>query len=159
MQLYEKLMCSFSELDYVFDHLMPQKQKGMIFNSTVYLNPNQSGTELNCTIAEEIGHYLTSIGDISKQDTNEKRKQERKARDIGATLVVTPEGIINCFENNCTSAWECAEFLDVTEETFKDAIKYYHRKHKIIKTENNYTIFFRCDGTVSVYKAFHLSSN
>ncbi|WP_416336856.1 hypothetical protein [Enterococcus asini] len=60
------------------------------------MNPRQSQTELTCTIAEEIGHHLTSFGDIIEQDTIEKRKREQKTRDVGAlcSLLLTTLSII-----------------------------------------------------------------
>ena len=88
----------FPELTYKTEHGMPIGQKGLLINETIYLNPNQEKYELNSTLAEELGHYLTSYGNIVLQDTNEKRKQERRARDIGSILVVSPQDIIECFE-------------------------------------------------------------
>ena len=155
MQLDEKLMAEYSQLTYIDDPMMPEKQKGWIDGTTIYLNPKQTYKQRNSTVAEEIAHYLTSEGDISKQDTNEKRKQERKARDIGATILVTPGDIIDCFEAGCISVWECAEHLQITEETFKDAIKWYSRKWDGIKTENNYIIIFKPNGTIGVLKMFN----
>lgn len=155
MQVYEELMLKFPELNYKFDPLMPIHQKGMIHGSIVYLNPQQNYEELNSTVAEEIGHYLTGSGNIIEQDTPEKRKQEQKARDTGATILVTPGDILDCFESGCFSVWECAEHLDITEKTFKAAIKYYARKYDGIKTENKYTILFNLNGTVSVFKSFY----
>ncbi|MGJ0738307.1 ImmA/IrrE family metallo-endopeptidase [Enterococcus casseliflavus] len=155
MQVYEELMLKFPDLNYKFDPLMPIHQKGMIHGSIVYLNPQQNYEELNSTVAEEIGHYLTGSGNIIEQDTPEKRKQEQKARDTGATILVTPGDILDCFESGCVSVWECAEHLDITEKTFKAAIKYYARKYDGIKTENKYTILFNLNGTVSVFKSFY----
>lgn len=152
MQLYEKLMGMYPDLNYKFDPLMPPGQKGWINGTTVYLNPQQHYRELNSTVAEEIGHYLTGAGNVIKQDTNEKRKQERKARDTGATLIVTPQTIISSFEAGCVSIWECAEHLQITEELFKDAIKFYARKYDGFLQAGKYAIVFQKDGTVGVLK-------
>lgn len=154
MQIDEELMAEYSQLTYIEDPEMPKKQKGFIVGERIYYNPNQSYPQKNSTLAEEIGHYLTGVCDITKQDTNEKRKQERKARDVGATILVTPFDIINCFEAGCVSVWECANHLEITEQTFKDAIKWYARKWDGIKTENNYTILFKPNGTIGVFKSF-----
>lgn len=153
MQIDEKLMADYPQLTYIEDPEMPEKQKGFIVGKKIYYNPNQSYPEKNSTVAEEIGHYLTGVCDITKQDTNEKRKQERKARDIGATILVTPGDIIDCFEAGCISVWECAEHLQITEETFTDAIKWYSRKWDGIITEDKHTIFFKKDGTMAVFKS------
>ena len=151
----EKLMAQFPELTYKFEPLMPKHQDGLIIGNTVYLRPGQSPAKLAATVSEEIAHYLTSVGDISKQETIESQKQEKKARDIGAILLVTPFDIIDCFESGCEYVWQCAEHLQVTEKTFTDAIKWYARKWDGIKTENGYTIIFRENGTLGVFKPFY----
>jgi len=153
MQVYEELMANYPYLDFKFDPLMPSKHKGMIMGKTVYINPNQEYKELNVTVAEEIAHYLTGSGNIIAQDSIEKRKQERLARDIGAAILVTPKDIIDCFETGCKSVWECAEHLNITDQAFKDAVKFYARKFRGIMTEDNHIIIFREDGTVSVFKS------
>ena len=154
MQKAEKLMSMYPEVFYTFDPSMPGNLKGLNIDDHIYLNPHQKSHELNSTIAEEIGHYLTSVGNITRQETNEERKQERKARDVGATLVVTPDNIIECFEEGCQSIQQCAEFLEVTEETFMDAIKYYGQHNDRITTTKNHTIRFNENGTLQVYKSF-----
>ncbi|AYW44604.1 ImmA/IrrE family metallo-endopeptidase [Tetragenococcus koreensis] len=152
MDKAEGLMSLFSNLSYVYDDNMPKKQGGLNVDNYIYLNPNQTKTELTSTVSEEIGHYLTSAGDIIAQDTNEKRKQERKARDVGATLVVTADDILKCFDNGCETTQDCVDFLNVTSKTFNDAIEYYRRKYGGILTENNDILIFNADGTISVHK-------
>lgn len=154
MDKVEKLMAAYPNIKYVFDSSMPDGQSGLYVDNYVYLNPRQSPQQLVGTVAEEIGHYLTTVGNIIDQDTNLKRKQERLARDIGATLVVTPYDIINCFEEGCKTIAECAEHLGVTKQVFDDAVSYYSRRFDGIKTENGYTIYFRENGTVGVLKIF-----
>ena len=47
------------------------------------------------------------------------------------------------FEEGCRSTLECALHLQLTEDTFKDAVKYYSRRFSGIKTEKqNYTLLF-----------------
>ena len=149
----ERLMALYPELEYKFESIMPNVQKGLIIKDVVYLNPDQTPEELTCTVAEEIGHYLTSVGDIVDQDSLEKCKQERRARDVGALMLVTPYDIIDCFDSGCQTIWECAEHLSVTEKTFRTAVKWYARKYDGVITEDKHTIWFRKDGTMSVYKS------
>ncbi len=110
MDKVEELMAAYPDLHFIFDKNMPEGQQGLYIDDHIYLNPKQSKADLLGTLGEEIGHYLTSAGDITAQDTNEKRKQERKARDIGAAIVVTPYDIIACFEEGCKTLLECASF-------------------------------------------------
>lgn len=154
MDNIEKMMSSFPNLDYKFEPLMPDIYKGIIDDETVYLNPRQTKTQLASTLSEEIGHYLTSAGNILDQESLETKKQERKARDVGATLVVTPENILKCYENGYETIESCADFLGITKETFTNAIDYYRRKDGAIMTENKDVIVFNIDNTVKVYKNY-----
>lgn len=155
MQLEEKIMAVCPELNFIDDPYMPDKQKGFIDGLTVYLNPNQHYRERPGTIGEEVAHHLTGVGDITRLDTLDKRKQEQKARDIGAMLVVSPFDIIDCFENGCIDIWQCAEHLQITVEVFKRAVEWYARKWDGIKTETGYIIIFRKNGTLGVFKPFY----
>ncbi|WP_313627549.1 ImmA/IrrE family metallo-endopeptidase [Enterococcus italicus] len=152
MDKVEELMAAYPNINYIFDNRMPDGQSGLYVDNHIYLNPRQSPQQLAGTIAEEIGHHLTTVGDIIDQDTNLKRKQEQLARDIGATLVVSPADIINCYEYGCKTIDECVAYLNITRQVFDYAISYYARRFNGIKTENGYTIFFRENGTVGVFK-------
>lgn len=154
MDKVEKLMAAYPNIKYVFDSSMPDGQSGLYVDNYVYLNPRQTHENLVGTVAEEIGHHLTTVGDIVDQDTNLKRKQERQARDIGASLVVSPSDIIDCYENGCKTIDDCVINLGVTNQVFEDAISYYARRFNGIKTENGYTIFFMENGTIGVLKIF-----
>lgn len=153
MDKAEELMSMFPEVTYIYDANMPEGLPGLNVENSIYLNPNVSNHELNSAIAEELGHYLTTVGNIVDQKTNEERKQERKARDVGAILIVTPYDIVDCFNEGCQTAKQCAAYLEVTEQTFTDAIKYYARRFDGIVTENKHIIFFKPNGTVGIYKS------
>lgn len=137
----EELMARFSDLTYKFESNMPEKQKGLYINNVVYLNPQQHPRELTSTVAEEIGHHLTSVGDIIDQDTNEKRKQEQKARDIGATMVVTPQDLIDCYHERFTYVWECADFLGITKQALECALSAYSKQFPEGLVYGDYKLF------------------
>ena len=148
-------MAKFPELDYRFNHRMPKSLKGFCKGNIIYLNPKQSSEELSGTLAEEIAHYLTSVGDITLLDTNEKRKQEQKARDLGATMVVSPADYIDCFNQRLSTMWECAEYLGITVETLNEATSVYALWNDGKLNHEDYTIWFRANGTVDVVKWFN----
>ncbi len=154
MNKAEELMSMFPEVTYIYDANMPEGLPGLNVENIIYLNPNVPNHELNSTIAEELGHYLTTVGNIVDQKTNEERKQERKARDVGATLIVSPYDIIECFNEGCQTAQQCAAHLEVTEQTFIDAVTYYSQRFDGIVTQDNHIIFFKPNGTLGVYKSF-----
>ena len=154
MNKLESLMANYPELNYRIEPMMPENQKGLYINNVVYLNPNQSNEEMVGTLAEEIGHHLTSVGDIIEQNNNEKRQQEQRARDCGCKLLITPQDFIDCYHERLIYVWQCAEFLGVTTEYLQDAIKSYSKLYENGMIYKNYQIIFRCDGTIGVYEWF-----
>ena len=150
MNAAEQLMSSYDYLTYKYEPLMPEHQAGLIIGKTVYLRPGQSSELLAQTVSEEIGHYLTSVGDISDTDSPEHRKQEEKARDVGATLVVTPEHLLECFEAGLATCWECAEYLEVPLETLQRAVSVYAKSNNGKLKYNHYTFYFNADGTINI---------
>lgn len=133
---------------------MPVHQDGLIIGETVYLRPGQSSKELVRTVSEEIGHYLTSVGDISDTDNPESRKQERKARDVGATLIVSPQQLLDCYKAGLITYWECAEFLEIPIETLQRAVNVYARSNNGKLKYNHYTFYFRANGTIDIVDWF-----
>lgn len=78
-------------------------------------------------LAEELGHYHTTVGDIIEQDSSNSRKQERAARLWAYNKRIGLEGLINAFEHHYSSQYEIAEFLDVSEDTLMEALEYYRQ--------------------------------
>ena len=72
--------------------------------------------EKSRVLAEELGHYYTSSGDILNQSKVENRKQEYRARLYGYNLKIGLTGLIRAYEAGCRNLYEMAEYLDATEE-------------------------------------------
>ena len=62
-------------------------------------------------LAEEYGHYQTSVGTILNQNCTENRKQELKARNVALEQLVTLDDLIRCSEAGLSNHYSCAEFL------------------------------------------------
>lgn len=93
-------------------------------------------------LAEELGHYYTSTGDIRDQSKLENRKQERQARLHGYNRLIGLVGIIHAFNAGCQNKYEIADFLDVTEEYLEECISCYRDKYGVYTTVDNYIIYF-----------------
>lgn len=94
------------------------------------------------TLAEEMGHYYTSVGRIVEQNTVDSAKQERAARLWGYNKRIGLIGLINAFKAHCETLYDMAEFLDVSEDTLADAIEYYRQIHGECVRVDNYVICF-----------------
>ena len=98
--------------------------------------------EKACVLAEEVGHYYTSVGNILDMTVPENRKQERQARLWGYNRSIGLLGLIRAYEHGCKDKYEIAEYLDVTEEYLENCINCYQDKYGEYKTVDNYTIYF-----------------
>ena len=102
----------------------------------------ETQAEKSCVLAEEIGHYRTSSGNILDQNKVESRKQEYRARLYGYNLKIGLTGLISAYEAGCGNLCEMAEYLDATEEYLKEAIDCYKSKYGLCTSIDNYIIYF-----------------
>lgn len=141
---YEKLLreARHHEID-IYEKQMPNRIKGLYADNVIWINKNMSTyAEKNCVIAEELGHYHTSFGDILDQSKLTNRKQEILARSWAYKKLVPLDKIISAYQNNIRSRYELAEYLNVTEAFLLDALKRYKEEYGLSKTTGEYTIFF-----------------
>jgi Zn-dependent peptidase ImmA (M78 family) len=124
--------------------------EGRIINNFVLIDSKLNQTQKACVLAEELGHYHTTVGNILDQTSVENIKQERKARIWAYEKQITMQGLVNCFEERCRNEYEMAESLGVTEEFLKDALTYYRQKYGVCTTYRHYTIFF--EPTLLIHK-------
>lgn len=99
-------------------------------------------------LAEELGHYYTSVGRIVEQDDARARKQERTARLWAYDKQIGLAGIIKGYRRRCRNLYELAECLDVDEETLKDALECYKEKYGCFVKVDKYVILFEPTLTV-----------
>ena len=98
--------------------------------------------EKSCVLAEELGHYYTSSGNILDQTKIENRKQEYRARLYGYNLKIGLTGLIRAYEAGCRNLYEMSEYLDATEEYLIEAIDCYKSKYGLCTSIDNYIIYF-----------------
>lgn len=102
----------------------------------------ETQAEKSCVLAEELGHYYTSVGNILDQTDIANRKQEYRARFYGYNLKIGLMGIVQAYTHSCRSLYEMAEYLEVTEEYLKEAIECYRSKYGEYTRIDNYVIYF-----------------
>lgn len=127
------------------------KIKGLYSDNVIGINENISNREKICTIAEEIGHYHTTHGDILDQSDVSNRKQERQARIWAYKRLVGIVKIINAYKEGTSNRFELAEYLDVTEEFIEEALEYYKQKYGLFVTIDNYVVYFEPLGIMEVW--------
>ena len=122
-------MTKYEELMATYGHLLieerPMINKGLYADGCIWIREDLLTKEKYCMLAEELGHYETSEGDILNQDIISNRKQELTARRWAYVTIVPRELIENVVRNGYTEIWDIADQLDLDENFLKDALEYY----------------------------------
>ena len=106
---------------------------GRIKGNRIAIKHDLDETEKKCTLAEELGHYHTTVGDIIDQSSDATRKQELRARLWSYNKLIGLHGI---------TSYEMADYLGVTEEFLQEALQCYRSKYGICVQYDNYVIYF-----------------
>lgn len=122
MTKYEELIGEYEQL--IIEE-RPMENEGLYADGCVWINKNMSANKKACILAEEIGHYETTSGDILDQTDTGNRKQELIARKWAYNKVVPEEKISEAISEGYTEVWEIADHLDVDEQFLREALIYY----------------------------------
>lgn len=141
---YEKLLkeAAHRGID-IYEEPMKPKIKGLYCDNIIWINRfTPTLKEKACILAEELGHYYTSAGNILDQTKTENRKQERCARAWAYKRLIPLSSIVQAYQEGIRNRYEFAEYLDVTEEFLDDALKWYQEKFGLYVPFGDYTIYF-----------------
>ena len=148
---YEELLQSADAegIDVLEYHFASENIKGLYCDGTIALNRDiRTTSERACILAEELGHYYTSFGDIIDLTHSSNRKQEYHARLWSYNNQVGLNGILSAYKAGCRNAHETAIHLGVTEEFLQEALTCYQQKYGVCTVLDNYAIYF--EPTISV---------
>lgn len=125
--------------------------EGLINNDVIGINRTvRDSNRKACVLAEELGHYHTTVGNILDQSSADNRKQEYRARLWSYNKMIGLRGIIDCHNAGCHTAYEMADHLGVTEEFLQEAIRCYRSKYGQCTICDNYAVYF--DPVICVLK-------
>lgn len=114
---------NFSEID-------PEGEiDGLCAGKHILIRKDLTNTEKVCILAEELGHYHTTVGNILDQSKVENRKQEEIARRWAYEKLINIEDLIAASKEGIRNRYELAEYLGVTEEFLMDVLAYYKAKY------------------------------
>ena len=126
-------------IDYPFES---QRIRGLYCDGTVAISHDMTTIEKSCVLAEELGHYHMTSGDILDQDVVANRKQEHLARLWASDKRVGLSGIILGYRKHCHNLHELADCLEVSEEFLKEALECYREKYGCYTELDGYAIMF-----------------
>ena len=140
---YEELLAAADNENIIIKEKPLSDYDGRISGNRIAIRKDiETSIEKSCVLAEELGHYYTTCGDILNQSDTMNRKQEYQARLYGYNIKIGLEGLIRAHEAGCTTFCEIAEYLDVTEKYLTEALQCYAGKYGIGKSVDNYIIYF-----------------
>lgn len=142
MTTYEDLLIETDSNNIITKEKHLIAYKGRIKGTRIAINKDLMEQEKKCVLAEELGHYYTTTGNILDQRDICNRKQEYKARLWGYNRLVGLRSIISAYEHGCQSLYETADFLEVTELYLKEVLTCYTGKYGVCKDFEGYRIFF-----------------
>jgi len=127
-------------VDYV--NFRSERLSGLYIDGSVALKSGMTSTKTADTLAEELGHHYTTVGNILDQTNLEARKQERAARMWAYNLRIPLLDLVKAYKAHCRNTFEVAEYLDVSEDTLKEALEFYRQKYGIGVMVGDYYIRF-----------------
>lgn len=140
---YEELLIEADNNNLIVKEIPLLANDGLIKGNNIAIRENiATSTEKNCVLAEELGHYYTTVGNILDQTDINNRKQEHIARVWAYNKMISLEDIIRAFEHGCRNRYEFAEYLNVTEEFLIEAMNCFRQKYGHHKNVGDYTLIF-----------------
>lgn len=139
---YEDLLIEYDTEDIIIKEKPLQSSNGRIYNNRIAIRHDMNTVDKTCTLAEELGHYYTTTGDILNQENVSNRKQEHRARMWAYSKLLPLQFFVLAFKHGCRSIHETAEFLEVSEEFLTECLSAYYNKYGPFLEFNGYLFMF-----------------
>lgn len=142
--LYEKLIveCIDSNLKVIEENLKPIGTYGLCVNDMIFLEKTLNNDLKACVLAEELGHYYKSSGNILDLSVVTNIQSENSGRAWAFEKLFGLEQIVEVHNERLDSKYSAAEYLGVSESFIDEAICYYRKKYGTYVNYKNYTIGF-----------------
>lgn len=139
---YELLVNQYPHLVIKEVYSLPKGLAGLYMDNEILLDKNRSMYERHCILAEELGHYETTHGDILDLRSLRNKKMELAARRWGYEKIVPLDKLIECHRLNFISLEEVCVYLEITSKYLKISIDHYLSRYGLSTMHNGYEIFF-----------------
>ena len=141
-----------NDIDLISYHIPVQGVKGLQFDKSIVIDKGViTEAEKNCILAEEIGHYLTSSGNILDQKNLSNLKQEKKAREWAYHNRISLDSLYKAFIKGAHNLFELASLLDVTEDFLHEAIMHFKSKYGMYFESDEYIVYFEPFGVLKKF--------
>ena len=142
--LYENLLMEAAQLGVdIYETPMTPTVKGLYADNIIWINRFiPTVTERACILAEELGHYHTSVGNIIDPADIHNRRQELRARDWAYRRLVPLSKIVQAYHAGVADRHELAEYLGVSEQFLQSAVDRYREKYGTYTIVDGHIIYF-----------------
>ena len=127
---------------------------GFYSNNKILINSNLLESQKSGILAEELGHHLTSFGDITDLSKTKNIKQEVVARNWAYEKLIGLSGLIQAYKDHIKGTYNLAEYFGVTEQFFKESIEYYKKKYGLYCEVDTYILCFEPLGILEKFVDF-----
>ena len=143
MHTYEKMLIDASNNGFeIIEKNFKSDAKGLCKGKKIGIRKDMSDTEKACVLAEELGHYYTSVGNILDQNDPNNQKQELVARRWATNILLCPADLIEACRAGNEYISDIAEYLGVTPEFLIDSINVFSAKYGPVYSDGEYEIRF-----------------
>ncbi|AVP54490.1 hypothetical protein OR62_05375 [Clostridium tetani] len=150
---YDTLLDEAFNNDIMVKEIDLKTKDGLCYGNRIAINKKlTTNREKSCILAEELGHFYTTVGDITDQSKIVNLKQEVRARRWSYEKLIGIIDLVNAYNNGARDKYTLADYLNVTEEFLEEAINYYKTKYGLYYEIDNYLIYF--EPTLGVMKIF-----
>ena len=138
---YEKLQTQYPHI-HIVEKNLPKGLSGLYYDQQIEINKSKSMSEKHCILAEELGHYETTVGDITDLDVIHNRKLEHVARRWGYEKIVSFDHLIECYQLGYTTAEEICLHLEITSDYLQEALEVYKQRYGLSVKYKGYLLSF-----------------
>lgn len=143
MQKLEQLASKVPEVDVDYRSLLPNGLSGIYFDYKIKLSHENDYYKNIEVLAEEIGHYYTSDGNITNYKNINSMRQEVKARRFGVKLALPLESLIDCYEKGMWGdICSMCMHLEISVKYFENAVESYKEQFGSYVKYDGYLIEF-----------------
>lgn len=113
MDRFDEIMSDYPDMTLNFE-CMPDGLAGITVGNQITINAELAQQEQLQWLYEELGHYETTVGDISDYSSLDNMKQEQQARIWGIKKMVSKKRIEQFKRRKYDSDYEVADELGIT---------------------------------------------
>lgn len=153
MNIYEELLTEANDIGLVVKETSLQSADGRCKGERIAVRKDiPTIARKSDVLAEELGHYHTTVGNIIEQDSIADIKQESSARFWAYNRRIGLLGIVNAYKAHYYNIYDMAEYLEVSEPFLADALECYRQKYGRGVSIGDY--YVRFEPNIQVFECF-----